>query len=392
MYESHPIADVFPMLQQDELKRLSDDIAARGLLEPVVLLDNMILDGRNRYAACKLAGVAPNFVTFSGDDALGYVISKNLHRRHLSESQRAVVASKIANMQPHRPNKSANLPTYEEVSQEDAAHLMNVSPRSIRSVKAIERDAPELIPQIERGEISVNKARKIANKTTAHRAREYIPNAETSLQIIHGNMMNIVPTLGKFDCIVADPPYNVTDHEWDKIGDNFMDCVVDWLLTCKEVLSEKYHMFWFCSPKYAADTELALRDLSLPIQSRIVWHRRNMSKGSDAKSRFIDTWEMIYHIGNCDLNFPSAWDESRFDVQTFAVPQTNFKDQKLHPTQKPIGLIRRLVEYGSFDGWRVLDPFAGSGTTGEACMGLRDCVLVEQEKEYIDVINSRLSI
>jgi len=166
MKEAHPVADIFPMLPTDELKRLSDDIAVRGLLEPVVLLDDMILDGRNRYAACKLAGVTPDFVTFSGNDALGYVIAKNLHRRHLSESQRAVVAAKIANMKRggDRPSQSdgnfesANLQIRTDISQHDAATMLNVSPRSVASVKSIERDAPDLLPQIEQGEITVHGA------------------------------------------------------------------------------------------------------------------------------------------------------------------------------------------------------------------------------------------
>lgn len=163
---SHPVADIFPMLPTDELKQLTDDIRVHGLLEPIQLLDGMILDGRNRYAACKLAGVRPAFIDFDGDDALGFVISKNLHRRHLSESQRAVVAARLANMKRggDRPSvtdtnfEDANLHLRNEIRQSEAAEMLNVSPRSVASVKAIERDAPELIPQIEQGEITVHGA------------------------------------------------------------------------------------------------------------------------------------------------------------------------------------------------------------------------------------------
>ena len=212
------------------------------------------------------------------------------------------------------------------------------------------------------------------------------------VRTVRGDMLEVVPSLGKFDLIIADPPYNVTGWAWDMIGDGFLGEVREWLRVCKNALADNYHLFWFCSPRYAADTEMIFRELGLPIQSRVVWHRRNMAMGSDAKEKFIDSWEMILHSGNEPLNFPEEWGEDRFDVQTIAVPQTNFiEDPKLHPTQKPFKLIRWLVEYGSREGERVLDPFAGSGTTGAAAWD-RQCVLVEKEEEYAGVIAARLGI
>lgn len=90
------------------------------------------------------------------------------------------------------------------------------------------------------------------------------------------------------------------------------------------------------------------------------------------------------------LNFPKKWSDAWFDVQIFAVPQTNFKDCKLHPTQKPEDLIRRLIQFGSYPGDEILDPFAGSGTTGAACPDDRTVTLIEQEEEYIKIIENRL--
>jgi hypothetical protein len=81
---------------------------------------------------------------YKGSDPLQYVISLNLKRRHLNESQRAVVASRLANMEAHRPseNKSANLRT----SQDQASKMLNVSPRTIQTIKRIEREAPQYSP------------------------------------------------------------------------------------------------------------------------------------------------------------------------------------------------------------------------------------------------------
>lgn len=216
-----------------------------------------------------------------------------------------------------------------------------------------------------------------------------------SVQVIHGGMLDTIGDWDgpRFDLVVADPPYNVTEWHWDRIGPEFLAVTRTWLEAVISVCKSEYNLFWFCSPQYMADIELVMRELDLPIQSRIIWNRRNMAKGSDAKMKFIDSYEMIFHVGNRPLNFPPQWTDARFDVQTFAVPQTNFSDTKLHPTQKPLDLIRRLVAFGSYPGDAVLDPFAGSGTTGEACIleTNRTCVLIEREAEYIEVINGRLS-
>ena len=203
-----------------------------------------------------------------------------------------------------------------------------------------------------------------------------------------GDMIEVLHRLDtKFDLVIADPPYGVTDYEWDKLDTK------NWLQAIIPHLNEQYHLFWFCSPQYAADIEMIFRELDLSIQSRIIWHRRNMAQGSHAKNKFIDTWEMVFHSGNKNLNFPEGWTDKWFDVQVHAVPQTNFEDKKLHPTQKPISLIRRFVEFASDQDNTILDPFAGSGTTGEACQtDDRKCVLIEKEEGYCGIIKGRLHI
>jgi site-specific DNA-methyltransferase (adenine-specific) len=218
------------------------------------------------------------------------------------------------------------------------------------------------------------------------RVEPVVPASASAAHLYIGDMCDIVPDLGKFDLVVTDPPYGVTAHEWDVLDTK------KWLGIIVPQLKERYNIFWFCAPEYAADIEMIFREMRLPIQSRIVWHRRNMALGSHARGKFIDTWEMILHAGNRELNFPAEWSDAWFDVQTFAVPQSNFTDRKYHPTQKPEDLIRRLVEFGSYPGDRILDPFAGSGTTGSVCPGDRECVLVEQEQEYASIIKNRLGI
>lgn len=70
-------------------------IKLRGQLQPIVLdSDGRILDGRNRFAACKLADVEPKFSTYEGDDPDGYALAVNISRRHMTKGQQAIVVAR----------------------------------------------------------------------------------------------------------------------------------------------------------------------------------------------------------------------------------------------------------------------------------------------------------
>ena len=87
----HPYADKFPMLPEGELQELAESIRENGLRHPVVITaDGLILDGRNRAAACDLIGITPETVTYEGDDLAEYVIDSNITRRNMNDDQRAM--------------------------------------------------------------------------------------------------------------------------------------------------------------------------------------------------------------------------------------------------------------------------------------------------------------
>jgi hypothetical protein len=95
----HPLADVFPLLEGDQFDRLVEDIRANGLHEPIVMCESQILEGRNRARACQAAGKDRWRVEdYAGNDPAGYVISRNLRRRHLDASQRAIVGARMATL------------------------------------------------------------------------------------------------------------------------------------------------------------------------------------------------------------------------------------------------------------------------------------------------------
>lgn len=161
----HPLAELFPMIGGDAFNALVEDVREHGVRRPIVMLDGMILDGRNRYMAARKAGATYRVVEFTGDDPVAYVISENINRRHLTDSQRAMVAAKIAKLprgDASRFSQSANLPS-EGVSIARAASQLNVSERTIKVAKAVVRDgAPELVAAVESGEVAVTAAAEVA--------------------------------------------------------------------------------------------------------------------------------------------------------------------------------------------------------------------------------------
>ena len=125
--EPHPVAGIFPMMSSLAFAGLVDDIKANGLREPVWLhRDGRILDGRNRWKACRELGIKSPARTYKGgnDGLVAFVVSLNLHRRHLNESQRAMVAARIANLGRGRPIDNPSIE--KNYPARKAAELLNV--------------------------------------------------------------------------------------------------------------------------------------------------------------------------------------------------------------------------------------------------------------------------
>ncbi len=108
-YDFHPLAETFPMISGEELRELADDIQRHGLREQIVLFEGMILDGRNRYRACKLNKFAltqANFKTLpAGVDPQAYVVSVNVRRRHLTAEQKREVIAKLLKADPAKSDR-----------------------------------------------------------------------------------------------------------------------------------------------------------------------------------------------------------------------------------------------------------------------------------------------
>ena len=169
--EEHPVANIFPAMDPDDLKALADDIKKHGQREPILLAEGKIIDGRSRYAACKIAGVEPITRWWGGADKaslVSFVISLNLHRRHLTPSQCAAVAADVEPFYaaeakgrqvlsqfklPQNLVSPLNIgwrklaptvPTENGRAAEQAAKATGASPRNVVDAKKIKESDPKL--------------------------------------------------------------------------------------------------------------------------------------------------------------------------------------------------------------------------------------------------------
>lgn len=161
--ELHPLCHLFPPMLPEQFAGLVENIRGSFQREPIVIFEGKILDGRHRYKACVEIGIEPKFVTFEGtpQDAIDYIVATNMTRRHLDESQRAMIAAKLATMKSGRQSRTgSNGPL---VSNSQAAGRLNVGSSSVkRAKKVLVSGSDELIKAVEGGAITVSIGSKIA--------------------------------------------------------------------------------------------------------------------------------------------------------------------------------------------------------------------------------------
>lgn len=245
----HPIANTFPLINGERFTELVETVKELGLLEPIVLYEDKILDGRNRYRACIAAEVEPRFVQYDGDDPFGFVVAMNLARRHLDEAQRAMCAARVANMKHGGDRKSkienqeANWPLDQtekkpepqpKITLNKAAEQFNVSERSIKRARTVqEKGVPELAQAVDEGKVSLNAASAVSElpreeqvEVVARGEEEILRKAkEIRMEKAKQNQaerkekqaeaLKIKPPKNSYRTIVIDPPWDMQKIERD---------------------------------------------------------------------------------------------------------------------------------------------------------------------------------
>jgi len=185
MLNLHPACELIPEMNAEDYAALLASVKARGVREPVVLKDGLIVDGRHRARAAEEARVGYPTVQWSpavhGDSVVDYVIDCNVNRRQLTTSQRAMIAkdalpfyeSEAAerlktrskrNSQPGADLPQAGNPPLPPAvraprARDHAAAKVGVSGRLVQDAKAVELASPEVAAQVRKGELSLGAAK-----------------------------------------------------------------------------------------------------------------------------------------------------------------------------------------------------------------------------------------
>lgn len=155
--QQHPLSAAFPSIADVDLDALAEDIKKHGQRERGTLLKGMVLDGWHRYLACERLGIPFTASEFDGEDPVAFVLSRNLHRRHLTASQRAAAVVACHNWRPAGKSRGAEL---HGVTKAEMADEAQVSERTI--VHAKQAHQAGLSEAVKSGQVSVERAAEIA--------------------------------------------------------------------------------------------------------------------------------------------------------------------------------------------------------------------------------------
>ncbi len=355
----HPACELFPKLGDSDLHELANNIKENGLIDPIVLLDGKVLDGRNRLAACEIAGVTPRFKEFEGEGSpLAWVVATNLYRRHLTPSQRAVVAFDLLPMleveakerqrrSPGRGKKLAKpLATLSSgKSSQFAAKIAKSNSAYVEKVKSISKKAPEIIAEVKSGRITLNEAvrlsvvdpklrKKIINEAhkksdqpvkrlmrkllVEHSASQPLPPNSTkksTIEIWCGDCVKLMQDRiedESISCVVTSPPYN-QGIPYRTYDDNMIDeAYFEWMgkvfTEINRVLKPDGSLFLIIGHSarkpWTAMQVAFLANHHFKLQNQIVWVKSISIEGKThghfspvTSKRFLNhLWEPIYHF------------------------------------------------------------------------------------------------
>jgi len=298
-YQFHEYANIFPMLGSEELEELRADIEQNGLVEPLVLYEEKILDGRNRATACAMLGIEPPTVEYTGNDPVAYVVSKNLKRRHLTASQRAMIADEVANMRQGERTDLEPSQKFGKVSQTDAAKQFHVSHTSVEQAHKVRTEAiPEVTEAVKAGKVPVSvaatlteatpeqqraviakddkkailaEARKIQSEVREKKRAEVIAKLEDIAT------KEVKAAQGLYDVVVIDPPWDMQKIERDVAPEQVE---FDYPTMTEEELSEfaipaaeDCHLWLWTTHKFLPAALRLLDAWGFKYVCNFVWHK-----------------------------------------------------------------------------------------------------------------------
>lgn len=321
----HPLAEIFPLLENDEFDALVADIRAHGLREPITLHDGQILDGRNRYRACLVAGVEPVYRDWHPSGlAVDYVWSLNGPRRHLDGPARQLAAGRYAIAREDEARKrqlaaiappSSSLQICSDEAGRSAAlaaEKFHVSERTVaHSIKLLKHGSAELVEAARRGEVAVSTASELA-ECSPEEQREIVARGESQIlkaaRAIRAErtaklrekrtqklarlsqQRTELPTTRTYPIVYADPPWRYehpTMSETRLVENHYptMDLAALCDLPVQSLATEDALLFIWVPPAILEDSFQVIRAWGFDYRTGLVWVKDKIGMGNYVRNQ-----------------------------------------------------------------------------------------------------------
>jgi site-specific DNA-methyltransferase (adenine-specific) len=402
--------NLIPPLSEDEYNQLEQNCIAEGIRDSLVTWQGTLIDGHNRYEIATKHNLPYKTIEKEFDnenEVIEWIIYNQFGRRNLSNYQRSLLALKLKPMFEEKA-KGKQLSTLKQntVSQisdereeintkKELAKIAGVSHDTIAKVQKIEQEAaPEVKQKLLIGEMTINKAYKDIKTNEKRNERINLTKKITLSEKYKQNFIlgDSIEELKKIndnsvDCVITDPPYGInyiSNHRQIDNGiskkiqnDNIESALLLWDETCKILINKTKkdaHLYIFTSWKvwhlFREITEKYYK-----IKNCLIWEKNNWSMG-DLQGNYAEKYEMIIFATNGNKELLGSRDQNilKFDRVS--------NHKLIHSCEKPIDLIKYLLQKSTLENEMVIDPFAGSGSTLLSCKKMNrnfwGCELDEQ--------------
>lgn len=365
---------LIPALSDEEFTQLERNCLQDGIRDAIVLWNDTIIDGHNRYKIAKKHGLEFRTESKQFDtegDVKEWMIMHQFGRRNLSNYQRSILALELEEVFREKakqnqaiqfkgnslPQKSAEVKPIE--TRKELAKVANVSHDTIAKVKVIEAKAPEEVKQeLKAGRMSINEAYKGIKKEENKENRlikesiEYKPKNIYIPKIIKSDCLDVLKDIPDIDLLLTDPPY-FTDGDFTN---HISQCLK------KVKPTGQAYVFAGADPK-EMQAYLSMDSHHMELVQVLVWNYNNTGQ-RQPNERYTSNYQVCFYFRGKDapqINKP-ADGKNQYACQTINAPDGRLGD-RYHKWQKPNQLIENLILNSSKVDDFVFDPFAGSGTT-----------------------------